>query len=65
MVKITVVFCVGDKLILLFTLAGSITAIFYYLKAANSSIVKDYGLCLLNDGGILWVLLSFTFGLYA
>lgn len=53
MVKITVVFCVGDKLILLFTLAGSITAIFYYLKAANSSIVKDYGLCLLNDGGVL------------
>nr|YP_009407576.1 NADH dehydrogenase subunit 2 [Gigantidas platifrons]ASB29952.1 NADH dehydrogenase subunit 2 [Gigantidas platifrons]ASB29960.1 NADH dehydrogenase subunit 2 [Gigantidas platifrons]BAV25055.1 NADH dehydrogenase subunit 2 [Gigantidas platifrons] len=64
-VKMTVVFCVGDKLILLFTLAGSITAMFYYLKAANSSIVKDYGLCLLNDGGILWVFLSFTFGLYA
>nr|YP_009520110.1 NADH dehydrogenase subunit 2 [Bathymodiolus securiformis]ATB19141.1 NADH dehydrogenase subunit 2 [Bathymodiolus securiformis] len=63
-VKMTVVFCVGDKLILLFTLAGSITAMFYYLKAANSSIVKDYGLCLLDDEGVLWIFLFFTFGLY-
>lgn len=64
-VKIVVVFCVGDKLILLFTLAGSIMAIFYYLKAANSSIVKNHGLCLLDDEGVLWCFLSFTFGLYA
>jgi hypothetical protein len=37
-VKIIVVFCVGDKLILVFALAGSITAIFYYLKAVIRSI---------------------------
>lgn len=63
-VKITVVFCVGDKLILLFALAGSITAIFYYLKAVKRSIIKEYGPCPLDDEDFLWVFLFFTFGLY-
>nr|ATB19123.1 NADH dehydrogenase subunit 2 [Bathymodiolus manusensis] len=64
-VKMTVVFCVGDKLILFFALAGSIVAMFYYLKAANSSILKNYMLCSLDDEDFLWVFIPFTFGLYS
>ncbi|MCJ0307457.1 hypothetical protein JY789_19145, partial [Clostridioides difficile] len=64
-VKITVVFCVGDKLILFFALAGSIVAMFYYLKAANRSILKNYMLCSLDDEDFLWVFIPFTFGLYS
>lgn len=63
-VKIIVVFCVGDKLILVFALGGSITAIFYYLKAVIRSIVKDFNFCLLDDEDFVWLFIPFTFGLY-
>lgn len=63
-VKIIVVFCVGGKLILVFALAGSITAIFYYLKAVIRSIVKDFNFCVLDDEDFVWIFIPFTFGLY-
>nr|WIW39744.1 NADH dehydrogenase subunit 2 [Bathymodiolus septemdierum] len=63
-VKMIVVFCVGGKLVLVFALAGSIAAMFYYLKAVISSILKDYNLSVLDDEDFVWIFIPLTLGLY-
>jgi NADH:ubiquinone oxidoreductase subunit 2 (subunit N) len=63
-VKMVVVFCVGDKLVLFIALAGSIRAIFYYLKTVIISVLKDYNFCVLDDEDFVWIFIPLTLGLY-
>nr|YP_010230679.1 NADH dehydrogenase subunit 2 [Bathymodiolus brooksi]QSV10356.1 NADH dehydrogenase subunit 2 [Bathymodiolus brooksi] len=63
-VKMIVIFCVGDKLVLAIALAGSVSAMFYYLKAVISSILKDYNFCVLDDKEFVLVFILLMVGLY-
>lgn len=63
-VKIIVIFCVGDKLVLAIALAGSVRAMFYYLKAVIRSILKDYNFCVLDDKEFVLVFILLMVGLY-
>lgn len=63
-VKIIVVFSVGDKLLLAFAVGGSVIATFYYLKAGIRAILKSRGFCPLEDEIFLYVFVPFTVFIY-